>query len=223
MLQRRARRVADSIKEVGPPEAWPDPLGNVAMNLGVRPQDFPEAGLHQSDGCPTFFLCTSAFAASPHLSRHPRAAAVGFGRRGEEWDWTRGQGREGVSDPAWWHGKLIDPIGIIPCRPFRRIGSCRYPLYFSPKMALALRELRSLVPECRIKANARRMEPTHSVRAPFWNAVLRNLGRARWRWFRVLAASKVADDGPIRTEGGGISHEPSDDEPLGLRYLRRIR
>ena len=83
---------------------------------------------------------------------------------------------------------------------------------------MGLRELRSAVPDRRIKVNAWKLESTLTGCAALWDAGSRNLGHARRRWLRLLAASNVADDDPIRTEDSEILGEPSGDEVgLGLK------
>ena len=71
----------DVTKEEGPANAWPDLLGNVAMNLGVCPRAIPKPNLQKSDGYLDFFARTLDFAVFPHFNRHPQSTAAGIGRQ----------------------------------------------------------------------------------------------------------------------------------------------
>ena len=158
------------------------------------------------------FTHTLDFVAFPQSDRHAQAAAVGGGRHGVACGWSRVQVRKGVSNPEWGQKELIDRIGAVFCGLFRRIGNCHYPFDFTSILVLGSRELRSIVPECRKEVNLWGMEPADSVCVAFQGAVSRNLGSAPRRRSSTLAAPKVAEDGPIRTEDGGLSSEPPDDE-----------
>ena len=111
------------ITEVGPSASCPDPLGHVAMKLGVWLRATPKSDLHQSDVYFDFFMRALDFEAFPHLTRHPQATAAGTGRAGGAWDWIQEQGRNGVSGPEWWRYELIDKISTIPRKLLRRIGN----------------------------------------------------------------------------------------------------
>ena len=79
-------------------------------------------------------------------------------------------------------------------------------------MSLELREWRNIVANNRMQATGWRMEVTRAGRSAFWYGVSRNSDCLRRRRLCELAMAEVVDGGPVRTEGGEISGEPSDDE-----------
>ena len=179
--------------------------GSVAIKLGVLPRAISKPNLNQSNVFLDFVVRTLHFAVFPHLSRHHEAAAASIGRNKEAWNWIQSQVRTGIQDPEWGHKELISNIGASVRRLFRRIGNCRDPLYSSLKLASDLRELWRIVSGRRMKANAWRIESSHSGCAAFWEAVCRNSDRARRRRLWELAVSKAAGNGQILTEDAKLS------------------
>ena len=84
---------------LGPSQAWPDILRNVAMNSGVFASAFPEPNLRNSDAYLDLFSRPLDAAAPPSLGRCPRATAAGSRRERNEGGWIREHIR-GVPNPA---------------------------------------------------------------------------------------------------------------------------
>ena len=71
-----AQQVLGAITAVGSSQAWPDLLGNVALNLGVCPRAVPMTNLQEPAVYMDFFASALDVALFPHLRRHPLAAAA---------------------------------------------------------------------------------------------------------------------------------------------------
>ena len=74
-------RILDAIKDVGPSDTRPDPLGSVAISAGVCPRAAAKPNLQESDVCLDLFLLALDFAACSHCSRPPRRTSAGEGKR----------------------------------------------------------------------------------------------------------------------------------------------
>ena len=97
----------------GTAERRTDLLGNVAINLGLRPRAGPLPNLGNLEVYLHFCMRMFDFAVSPHLSRHPLVAAAGVGGKATAWGWIRKQIREGLRKPGGFLQGLIDKIGIV--------------------------------------------------------------------------------------------------------------
>ena len=77
------QQLPEVTRGIGPTKGWPDLRGNMAVNLVVLPRAVPLPNLGNPEVYLDFPLRMLDFAVSPHLSRHPRAAAAGLGGRKE--------------------------------------------------------------------------------------------------------------------------------------------
>ena len=94
-----ARQLLEAIKGVGTADSWPDLLGNVAIDSGVRPRALPSPILENPKVYSDFCMRMLDFAVFPHLSRRSQAAAAGVGGKKKARDWIQEQIREGVRNP----------------------------------------------------------------------------------------------------------------------------
>ena len=76
--QDRTQQLMEVIKGMEPLDGWPDPLGYVAVSLGVCPGGVPLPDLQNPEIRLDFFAEIPDFAVCPDLSRHPPAAAAGI-------------------------------------------------------------------------------------------------------------------------------------------------
>ena len=133
------------------------------------------------------------FAVFPHLSRHPIAAAAGIVGKRRTWAWIQEHVRGGVRNPEWRQEDPVDRIGIVFAQFFHRIGDCRLPLYFDPKMATGLHAMWCIISGRRTRVNNWKMGSLHRGRRAYREVASRNSGRPRGRLLWELA--KVVDGG----------------------------
>lgn len=81
---------------------WPDLLGHVALNLGVRPRPAPMPTVQGPAIYLDFFARSLDCALTPHLRRHTLAAAARLNAKNQSSEWLQEQAREGVSNPVWY-------------------------------------------------------------------------------------------------------------------------
>ena len=70
------RRLLEAIEGTGSTDDRPDLLGNIALNLGVRPRPLPTPNLREPTKLLDFFASSPDFALFPHLSRNTLTASA---------------------------------------------------------------------------------------------------------------------------------------------------
>ena len=97
------------------------------------------------------------------------------------WQWIYERDAEGVRDPAWLHGDLVDAVGHISDQLLRRVGDCRLPMYVGPKEAEQLLALWTIVSGRHIQINQSRADSQNAECHAHYEGVKRSVGRARRR------------------------------------------
>ena len=94
----------------------------------------------------------------PRESRHPLAINAGINDKARTWDWARDQIRSGAQGPNWTIRSLVDQLGIIFARLFRKIGDRRFPPNVGPIKASRFFMDWTILTDLRISKNKWTME-----------------------------------------------------------------
>ena len=174
-----------------PSDGWPDLLGNVALNLGVRPRAVAMPNFEDPSIYLDFFARARDLALLPYTRRRAPAAAARMSRGKRAWEWTQGQVGGGVRNPARFRDDLVGEIGAVFAQLFHCFRDCRLPLRLAPTVACELRETWSLESERWIPVNGWAMDSARTGRRAFREVAPRSTDSDRRRRSSELAIAKA--------------------------------